>query len=224
VSRRGRALGFAAAAALCAGLAASATGGSTEGELAGLGELRDVVVAGKPIPEGRPLGERTIAGALEVRRVPERFLPPDALTSPEQAVGRSPATTIPAEGYLLGSQLRSPRAEPRNPSRLPAGRRPVEIAVVGAGALAARPARPERRVDVVVTTEPGPGGGAGRTYVAAEAVGLLDLRTGADPGAGDPLTGVGGEAWTATLALTRDQALRLIHAESFARSVRLIGR
>ena len=30
-------------------------------------------------------------------------------------------------------------------------------------------------------------------------------------------------AWVATLALTRDQALRLIHAQSFAREVRLIG-
>ena len=32
-----------------------------------------------------------------------------------------------------------------------------------------------------------------------------------------------GETWVATLALTRAQALRLIHAQSFAREVRLIG-
>ncbi|MGH2986646.1 MAG: hypothetical protein ACRDLO_08170, partial [Solirubrobacterales bacterium] len=83
---------------------------------------------------------------------------------------------------------------------------------------------PGRRVDVVVTSEPGPGGGAGRTYVAAEAVALLDLRAGGGADAGDPVTGVGGETWMATLALTREQALRLIHAESFARGVRLIGR
>ena len=31
------------------------------------------------------------------------------------------------------------------------------------------------------------------------------------------------EAWVATLALTRGQALRLIHAQSFARELRLIG-
>jgi hypothetical protein len=33
----------------------------------------------------------------------------------------------------------------------------------------------------------------------------------------------GAEAWTATLALTRSQALQLIQAESYARGVRLIG-
>ncbi len=31
-------------------------------------------------------------------------------------------------------------------------------------------------------------------------------------------------AWIATLALTREQALRLIHAEAFARNMRLIER
>jgi hypothetical protein len=30
------------------------------------------------------------------------------------------------------------------------------------------------------------------------------------------------DSWTAVLALTRGQSLKLIHAESFARSVRLI--
>ena len=41
---------------------------------------------------------------------------------------------------------------------------------------------------------------------------------------GDVLAGPESEAWIATLALTRSQALRLIHAQSFARDVRLIGR
>ena len=38
------------------------------------------------------------------------------------------------------------------------------------------------------------------------------------------LPGSSGEPWTATLALNRAQALRLIHAQSFARELRLIGR
>ena len=41
----------------------------------------------------------------------------------------------------------------------------------------------------------------------------------ADPG---EETAVGGDSWSATLALTREQALELIEAENFAREIRLI--
>ena len=37
--------------------------------------------------------------------MPESFVPPDALTSPAQALGRRPAGPIPAGGYLVGSQF-----------------------------------------------------------------------------------------------------------------------
>ena len=55
----------------------------------------------------------------------------------------------------------------------------------------------------------------------AENVRLLALgdggrRRGSEPAAGQP-------AWTATVAATRSQALRLIHAHNFAREVRLIA-
>ena len=53
---------------------------------------------------------------------------------------------------------------------------------------------------------------------------LLDLRPAGGRAADPPLPAASGEAWTATLALTRTQALRLIHAQSFARDVRLIGK
>lgn len=66
-----------------------------------------------------------------------------------------------------------------------------------------------------MTTESS-GSGAGRTYVAAPAVPLLGLGPGTE--------GVEGESATATLALTRSQALRLIQAESFARRITLIPR
>ena len=39
-----------------------------------------------------------------------------------------------------------------------------------------------------------------------------------------PSPGPGSATWTATLALRRPQALRLIQAENFARQVRLIPR
>jgi hypothetical protein len=52
---------------------------------------------------------------------------------------------------------------------------------------------------------------------------LLALRPAGDTDA--PATAVNGasELSIATLSLTREQALRLIHAQSFAREVRLIG-
>lgn len=222
MSHRGRAVSFAVAAAVCGGLAASAAGGEGDGVTAQLGELRQVVVAERALAAGRRLSRRVVGERLAVRRVPERFLPPDALREPEQALGRSPATQVPAGGYLLASQLAMPAPERERPQRLGAGRRAVEIGVEGAGALAGLAG--EGRVDVIVTSEPGPGGGAGRTYVAARAIGLLDLRPADGEAGSDDLLAPAAEAWIATLALTRAQALALIQAESFARSVRLIGR
>jgi hypothetical protein len=102
--------------------------------------------------------------------------------------------------------------------RLANGRRPVEIAVSGGEALLASGGSPQgSAVDVVVTTEPR-GPGPGRTYVAAAGVRMLAL-TQQDPTAPGPAAG-----WSATLALTRSEALRLIEAESFAHSVRLLPR
>jgi hypothetical protein len=207
MSPRIRAASFAGAAALCAGLAAAATGAGT-GESGGYGPLREVVVAARPLAAHARLSSKAAEGALEVRRVPERFVPPDALASPAQAVGRSPAVPVPPGGYLLASQLGTGEAPAGRRDSLPAGVARVEIAVQGAGALARRRAA---RVDVVVTSE-AVGLRNGRTYVAAPAVELLDLRAGPN------------ETWVATLALTRPQALRLIEAESFARSIRLLER
>jgi Flp pilus assembly protein CpaB len=100
----------------------------------------------------------------------------------------------------------------------------VQISVTGTEALAATGRDLQgARVDVIVTTEPGPGGGRGRTYVAAEGVELLALSQGADA-AGVDLPGPSSATSTATLALTRPEALRLIHAQNFARQVVLIPR
>jgi Flp pilus assembly protein CpaB len=221
VSRRARAIGFACAAAICAGLAAGISGARPD-ESPGYGDLRDVVVATAALPGGRTLGRDAVAGSLSVRRIPERFLPPDALATPAQALGRRPAATIPAGGYLMASQFRTAASPSAGTAQsLPGDRRPVEIEVRGAAALATG-ARP-RRVDVVVTSEPGPGSTRGRTFVAASAVDLLDLRPADDPAIPSP-AGSPGDSWVATLALGRAQALRLIHAQSFARDLRLIGR
>jgi Flp pilus assembly protein CpaB len=221
MSRRARALGFGATAVICAVLAAAVAGGYRADLESQLGPLRPVVVARAAITAGRPLRTRQARELLEVRRVPQRFAPPGALSDPRQAIGRASAAPIPAGAYVLASQLERPR-EPRRHGRprLGGGRKPVEISVTGAQALAAgRSGSGTGIVDVIVTTEPGPGGGSGRTYVAAEGVRLLTLSQSGDAGGGLPGAG---QPWTATLALARPQALRLIQAENFARQVRLI--
>jgi Flp pilus assembly protein CpaB len=213
MSRRGRALAFLAGALLAAGLAALIADAYGSRLASGYGPLRPVVVLAAELRAGRAVGPEEIAAALEVRRIPARFVPPGALTAPGDTIGLAPTATLPAGSYLLATQLRPPRR--RSSPGLGGDRRPVEIAVSGAAALlAAGPAPAGRRVDVVVTTEPS-GPGPGHTYVAAAGVPLIAL----GPGADGP--GPGGLS-AATLALTRRQALRLIAAESFARKLTLM--
>jgi Flp pilus assembly protein CpaB len=202
------------------------TGGYRSDVQSELGPLRSVVVATARIPTDQEIPAKQVDKLLETRRVPARFAPPGALSEPEQAAGRAPAAAIPVGSYVLASQLREPgtgRERPTDHARIAPGRKPVEITVTGAEALAASGQDPVgTRVDVVVTTEPGPGGGSGRTYVAARDVRLLALSQAGDSSASDYAPS-DGDQWTATLALTRAEALKLIQAENFARGVRLIA-
>jgi Flp pilus assembly protein CpaB len=212
MSRRERAALFFALALFAAAAAAAIVAGYGSSVARGYGPLRPVVVLEAGLPAGRPIGPREIASRLEVRRVPERFVPAGALAVPDDALGLVPLGPAPAGSYLLASQLRPPR-RPRRPG-LAGGRRPVEISVSGADALLALGRASGSKVDVVVTTEPD-GSRPGRTYVAAAGVPLLTL------GPGEDGPGPGG-ASAATLGLTRAQALRLIAAESFARKLTLL--
>jgi Flp pilus assembly protein CpaB len=214
MSRRARALGFLLAAAVAAAAAAAIANGYGASVVRGYGELRPVVVATSELPAGKPIAPEVAAADLEVRRVPVRFTPPDALAVPGEAIGLAPTASVPGGSYLLAAQLHPPRSA-APPTGLDGGRRPVEIAVSGAGALEALGASLSSKVDVAVTSE-SDGSGDGHTYVAAPAVPLLGLGPGGE--------GVEGETATATLALTRSQALRLIQAESFARRITLIPR
>jgi len=212
--RRVRAVAFFALAILAAAVAAALVAGYGSSVARGYGPLRQVVVTDAGLRPGRPIGPREVA-ALEVRRVPVRFVPPGALAVPGDALGLAPRGPVPPGSYLLAAQLRLPgRGGPPVPGLI-GDRRPVEITVSGAAALLAT-GRPTAgaSVDVVVTSEP-EGAGPGRTYVAAAGVPLLGLGPGPDgPGPGG--------ASAATLGLTRRQALRLIAAESFARKLTLI--
>lgn len=198
----------AGAAAIADGYGASA--------VRGYGPLRPVVVVERSLRAGRRIGPAEVGSLLAPRRVPRRFVPPDALSLPQEALGLIVRAPLPAGSYLLAAQLGAEHAGGgRGRPRLGGGRRPVEIEVSGAEALlAAGPSPVGTRVDIVITTEPA-GGGPGRTYVAAAGVPLLALRSGPE-GAGPGTTAA------ATLGLTRREALRLIAAESFARRLTLL--
>ena len=218
MSRRARAAVFLVLAAGCAALAAAVANGYRSSLARGFGPLREVVVAGRDLPAGEPIGPAQLSHSLQLRRVPGRFVPPGALSAPQQALGREPSAPLPAGSYVLAAQLRVPRAKSARGPRLANGLRPVEIAVSGGEALLASGGSPQgSTVDVVVTTAPR-GPAPGRTYVAAVGVRLLALAQ-QDPAGPGSVAG-----WSATLALTRSEALRLIEAESFARSVRLLPR
>lgn len=216
MSRRARAVAFLLLALAAAAVAAAIANGYGSSLARGYGALRPVVVLTSGLPEGEPIGPKELASALEVRRVPVRFVPPGALATPREALGLAPKMKLPGGSYLLAAQLQRPGRK-RTVAGLGKGRRPVEIAVSGAGALlAGGPTPAGARVDVVVTEEPA-GSGPGRTYVAADAVPLLAL----SPGGDGP--GPGGLS-SATLGLTRRQALKLIAAQNFARQVTLLPR
>lgn len=221
MSRRIRAGAFAALSLTCAGLAASLAGDYTAGVEAQLGELRPVVVARAEVPAGKPLRPADARELLEVRRVPARFAPADALSEPFEAIGRTVRGTVSSGTYLTDSLLRLPGSRAPRAGRPGSGKEAIEISVAGAGAVAAAGDPIGRRFDVVATGEPGMGSVGGRTRVVAAGVELLDLRE-----AGPPEDGLGtgaSSAWTATVAASRDDAIRLIHAHNYAREVRLIG-
>jgi Flp pilus assembly protein CpaB len=214
VSRRTRALVFLIAALVCAVLAATVAGRYRSRIEARYGPLRPVVVATSELRAGQPIGVDRAGSALSVRRVPASFIPPGALVRPADALGRAPGATIPAGSYLLGAQLAVPGPDaPRAPG-VGDGLRPVEVAVAGAQALTVGGEAPEgRRVDVVVSRQAGLGRSA-RAHIAASAVKLLAL---AAPGGA-------GESWSATLAVTEQDALALIGAQSAGREIRLLPR
>lgn len=212
MTRRARAVLLGACALLCAGAAAALASRYRSAAEAQYGELRPAVVARSALAADRAIGAREARRSLTVRRVPVRFVPADAIVNPQQAIGLRPSAPIPAGAYVLGAQLTA--GSDRRSARPPAGdgRRAVEIMVTGGAALASG-GTPAGRVDVIVTEQRGPGAGP-RTYVAAPAVRLLDIRP--------PAAGSAGR-WAATLALSRHQALELIEAESFARQIRILA-
>jgi pilus assembly protein CpaB len=235
-TRRRRGLLLLSVALASGGLAASQVRERERSVAAQLGPAVPVLVAARELPAGA----RVSARALGVRRVPSRFVPPDALASATGVVGLRPAAPIAAGSYLTAGVFEGSNGEHREDGGLRRGERAVTVEVSGAVGLTAG-----ARVDVLVSTESGAGGG--RTLMALAGAELLRLGPGSgggvygyggagatgsagpdaaapDGAAPDGAAGMGGDTALATLRVTVRQAVYLTAADNFAREIRLLAR
>ena len=207
MSRR-RAAATLALALLCGWVAASDVRSHERRIKAGLGPLAPVLVARADVKAG----ERVGGPDVELRRLPARFLPPDALRSTADALGLRSAVPIPRGGYVTASALATPSgADGAAAAALAPGERAVDVTVSNTGADEL--GGPGARVDVLVTT--GRDGGPGRTSLAMQNVQLLGVRRG---------SGQDSDKLIATLRVTVRQAVYLTAAQNFAQEVRLLPR
>jgi pilus assembly protein CpaB len=207
--RRRRAALLLALALAAGGVAASRVQGRAAELERQVGPLVPVLVADADLRAGRRVGARLLA----VRQVPDRFAPPDALTAPEQALGRRLGAPVAKGGYLTHGAFATPGGDHAPGSApLAGGQRAIEIAAAGGQALATAP--PGTRVDVLITTNR-------RSFLALQDVELLAVRA---PD-GEPGDGAATRATAiATLRVRLREAVYLTAAESFARELRLLVR
>lgn len=204
----------------CGGLAASQVAKRERAVEERVGPLVPVLVASRDLGSG----DRLTARSLALRRVPARFAPPDGLGSAAEVAGARTAVPVRAGSYVTVGQLDAgPEAGPgAGGEQLEPGERAVEVGVRDGGALAGLV--PGTRVDVVVSTETGAGGG--RSQVALAGVELLALRSADAAGAygeGDADAAAGPRA-LATLRVALRQAVYLTAADNFGREIRLLAR
>ncbi len=231
--RRRRGLLLLSVALASGGLAASQVHDRERRAAEQIGPPVDVLVATRDLPAGA----RVARGALAIRAVPARFVPPDALASAAGVVGARVAVPVSAGSYLTAGLLGGGEGgEVEEGVRR--GERAVTVEVAGGSALAELAGGSARdsahggaaglasatRVDVLVSTETG--AGAGRTVMALAGAELLQLgKTGggyADPEAAAPAPT--GPTALATLRVSLHQAIYLTAADNFAREIRLLAR
>src|SRR5438067_1434884 len=162
MSRR-RAAATLVVALICGWIAASDVRSHERRVKAGLGPVVPTLVARGDVKAG----ERVAGVDVQVRVLPARFLPPDALRSAADAFGLRAAVAIPRGAYVTASALATPSgADDASAAALAPGERAVDVAVSNTGA--AELGAPGARVDVLVTT--GRDGGPGRTSLALQDV------------------------------------------------------
>lgn len=230
-ARRRRGLLLLSVALASGGLAASQVRDRERSVAAQVGPAVRVLVAARDLPAGARVSVR----ALALRRVPARFVPPDALSSAAGVAGARPGVPVAAGGYLTAGVFKGSNGEQREGGGVGRGERAVTVEVSGAAELAAG-----QRVDVLVSTESGTG--SGRTLMALAGAELLRVDAGGgygglggeagDGGAGGAAAasgdagGTGGVGPTAlaTLRVSVRQAVYLTAADNFAREIRLLAR
>jgi pilus assembly protein CpaB len=178
-----------------------------------VGPAVPVLVAARDLPAGA----RVPGSGLAVRRVPVRFVPPDALASASGVVGARPSVPVAAGSYVTAGVFEGSNSEHRGGGGVGRGWRAVTVEVSGAPGLAAGVG-----VDVLVSTESG--AGAGRTEVALAGAELLRLEPGASGTAPAEGPTPSGPTALATLRVTLRQAVYLTAADNFAREIRLLAR
>jgi pilus assembly protein CpaB len=213
-ARRRRGLLLLCVALACGGLAAAQVAERERSVEARVGPLVPVLVAKHDLDAGARL--RT--DALALKRVPARFVPPDALGSATQLAGARTAVAVSAGGYVTAALLDA-GAAPDGGDALAPGERTVEVGVSGGSAT---PPAAGARVDVLVSTEAGAGGG--RTFVALADVELLALRADTAGGYADAEGDAGAPSALASLRVTLRQAVYLTAADNFGREIRLLAR
>jgi pilus assembly protein CpaB len=199
-----------------------------------LGPSVEVLVAARDLRADA----RVTPDAIAVRRVPARFLPPDAVVSGagEAAglVGARVGVPVAAGSYLNAGLFEGGEGGGKG-ELVRRGERVVTVGVAGGNALGELVSG--TRVDVLVSTEPGVGGG--RTTMAlagAELVRLGGPAGGASPEGGYPAGGAypgdaegrasdaASPAALATLRVSLRQAIYLTAADNFAGEIRLLQR
>lgn len=209
MSRRRRAALLLGLALVLGGLAAADVSRREAALARKLGPAVGVVVA----RQGLAPGDRVAADHLAVRRVPARYAPAGALSSPGEAVGMPVTAVIPAGAYVTAGALGG-GAGPGGPALRP-GERVADLTAAGPADLVT----PGGRVDVLVTRDPAHGG-PGQTALALEDVEVLAAAP-AEPGEG---AGAGVPRVRASLRVTVRQAVFLAAAQAFSREVRLLPR
>jgi pilus assembly protein CpaB len=212
-ARRRRGLLLLSVALASGGLAASQVHERERSVAAQVGPAVPVLVAARDLRAG----VRVSARAVVIRRVPTRYVPRDALASGTGVVGARLAVPVEAGGYLTASLFEGSNSEHRGNEGVGRGWRAVVVEVSAAAGLAAG-----SRVDVLVSTESGAGGG--RTLVALAGAELLRIEAGVPDAAPPDGTATGGPTALATLRVTLRQAVYLTAADNFAREIRLLTR
>ena len=149
-TRRRRGLLLLSVALASGGLAASQVRERERSVAAQVGPAVPVLVAARDLRAGA----RVPGSGLAVRRVPARFVPPDALASASGVVGARPSVPVAAGSYLTAGVFEGSNSEHSGGGGVGRGERAVTVEVSGASGLAAGV-----RVDVLVSTESGAGGG-----------------------------------------------------------------